>query len=127
MVDQPSVLDRTFAALADPTRRAVLAQLRDGPATVSQVAQPIEMTLYGVSKHVRVLERAGLVRREIRGREHYLHLHAENLERAAEFTEHYRAFWEARLDALAEHVENAHQRGAKQPAKKKPKPKRRTR
>jgi DNA-binding transcriptional ArsR family regulator len=108
MVDHSSVLDRTFAALADPTRRAVLARLRKGPATVSQVAQPIEMSLYGVSKHVKVLERAGLVEREVRGREHFLSLSAENLERAAEFTERYRAFWEARLDSLAKHVEEKH-------------------
>lgn len=110
MVDHSSVLDQTFAALADPTRRAILAQLRSGPATVSQVALPIEMSLYGVSKHVRVLERAGLLRREVRGREHHLHLCADNLEQAAAFTERYRAFWEARLDALAEHVEKEHAR-----------------
>ena len=105
MVEHSDVLDRTFAALADPTRRALLARLRKGPATVGQVAEPIDMSLYGVSKHVKVLERAGLVEREVRGREHYLHLRADNLERAAEFTERYRAFWEARLDALAAHVE----------------------
>jgi DNA-binding transcriptional ArsR family regulator len=110
MVEHSEALDRTFAALADPTRRAVLARLRDGSATVGQVAEPIDMSLYGVSKHVKVLERAGPVEREVRGREHYLHLRTDNLERAAAFTERYRAFWEARLDALAAHVETLRSR-----------------
>ena len=109
MVDQQGVyragLDQTFGALADPTRRAILTRLESGPATVSEVAAPFEMSLYGVSKHVRVLERAGLVRREVHGREHHLHLQAAPLEQVADFTERYRAFWEVRLDALAVHVE----------------------
>jgi len=105
MVDQSRDLDRTFGALADPTRRAILARLRTGPATVSQIAAPFDISLNGTSKHVRVLERAGLVRRTVLGREHYLHLEAAPLEQAALFAEHYRAFWEARLDALAAHVE----------------------
>lgn len=108
MVDQSSVLDQTFGALADPTRRAILARLRTGPATVSQVAAPFDMSLNGTSKHVRVLERAGLVRREVHGRKHYLHLQAAPLEQAAAYAERYRTFWEARLDALAAHVEARH-------------------
>jgi DNA-binding transcriptional ArsR family regulator len=110
MVERQSVLDRAFGALADPTRRAILTRLRRGSATVSEVAAPFEMSLYGVSKHVRVLERAGLVRREVHGREHHLHLETAPLAKAAAFTDRYRAFWEARIDALAQHVE-AGQRG----------------
>jgi len=106
MVEQSaSELDQTFAALGDPTRRAILARLRQGPATVGEVAAPFAMSLYGVSKHVRVLERAGLVRRDVRGRVHHLHLCAGPLESAAAWTDRYRAFWEGRLDALAKHVE----------------------
>jgi len=103
--DARADLDRTFSALADPTRRAILARLRGGTATVGEIAEPFEMSLHGVSKHVRILERAGLVGRRIRGRSHHLHLVATPLAAAAEFTDHYRAFWEARLDALADHLE----------------------
>ncbi|MCG8588761.1 MAG: metalloregulator ArsR/SmtB family transcription factor [Proteobacteria bacterium] len=99
-----AALDQTFAALADPTRRAILSRLRRGPATVGQVAAPFAMSLNGISKHVRVLERAGLVRRRVDGREHFLHLRAAPLERVTHFAESYRAFWESRLDALAEHL-----------------------
>jgi DNA-binding transcriptional ArsR family regulator len=97
-------LDATFAALADPTRRAILARLRTGSATVGEIAEPFDMTLYGVSKHVRVLERAGLVRREVAGRKHHLHLRGEPIEAAAAYTAEYCAFWEARLDALESHL-----------------------
>lgn len=96
----PPSLDGTFAALADPTRRAILARLRRGPQRVGDLATPFEMSLNGISKHVRVLERAGLVRREVRGREHHLHLRAVPLRDAACWTDAYRGFWEGRLDAL---------------------------
>lgn len=97
-------LDRTFAALADPTRRAILERLREGPSTVGVVAEPFEVSLNAVSKHVRVLEEAGLVRREVRGREHHLHLDASPLRSAVAWTTRYRAFWERRLDALERHL-----------------------
>ncbi len=93
-------LDRTFAALADPTRRAILARLRDGPATVSELARPFPVSLMAVSKHVRVLERAGLVRREVRGREHHLSLDGAPLQAAHDWTGHYLAWWESHLGAL---------------------------
>ncbi len=93
-------LDRTFAALADPTRRAILARLRNGAVAVGELAEPFDVSLAAVSKHVRVLERAGLVRREVRGREHRCHLSAGPLGAAARWTEAYRAFWEERMDAL---------------------------
>jgi DNA-binding transcriptional ArsR family regulator len=101
VVERSAPLDRTFAALADPTRRAILARLRAGEATVGGLAEPFDMTLAAVSKHVGVLERAGLVRREVRGREHHCRLVAEPLRTVADWTDAYRACWEERLDALA--------------------------
>lgn len=95
-----SDLDRTFAALSDPTRRAILARLQKGPATIGELARPFRVSLMAVSKHVRVLERAGLVRREVRGREHHLSLDGGPLAAAHEWTGRYLAWWEARLDAL---------------------------
>lgn len=101
MVEHKSArLDRTFAALSDPTRRAILGRLRETPSTVTGIAEPFDMSLNAVSKHLRVLERAGLIRREVRGREHYCALEAAPLRRAAEWMEAYRTFWERRLDAL---------------------------
>jgi len=73
------VLDRTYAALADPTRRALLVALRDGEARITDLAAPLSMTFAGVSRHVGVLETAGLIKREIRGREHWLSLRLDAL------------------------------------------------
>ena len=93
-------LNRTFAMLADPTRRAILARLRAGSATVTQLAEPFDMSLNAVSKHLRALEDGGLIRREIRGREHHCLLEARPLREATEWMLEYRKFWEMRLDAL---------------------------
>ena len=96
-------LDETFAALADPTRRRILARLREGPLRVTEIAAPFDMSLNAVSKHLKQLERARLVRRDVRGRDHYLRLDAGPLSAATEWTASYRQFWETRLDAL-EHL-----------------------
>ncbi|MEM0927925.1 MAG: metalloregulator ArsR/SmtB family transcription factor [Pseudomonadota bacterium] len=93
-------LDGIFAALADPTRRALLARLSEGEATVSDLAQPLSMSLAGASKHIQVLERAGLVRRRREGRQHILALEARRLRRAHEWLQRYAAFWTSALDAL---------------------------
>ncbi len=93
-------LDRVFAALADPTRRAILQTLSRHPATILEIARPFPVSLNAISKHVMVLERAGLVRREIRGREHHCSVEAAPLRTADLWLEHYRAFWETRMDAL---------------------------
>ena len=98
-------LDRTFAALSDPTRRALLDRLREGESSVGALAEPFPISLAAVSKHLRVLERAGLVEREVRGREHRLRLRAAPLRAAAAFAASYREFWDERLDALEAFVD----------------------
>ena len=105
MVDyHPTELDRVFAALADPTRRSILKALRRRPATITELARPFPVSLNAVSKHVKVLERAGLVRRSVVGREHHCRMDARAFRRATTWLEHYRGFWEARLDALERHL-----------------------
>jgi DNA-binding transcriptional ArsR family regulator len=94
------LLDQVYGAIADPTRRAILAVLAGGEATVGTLADRFPISFNGVSKHVKVLERAGLVQRAIHGREHRLKLDPTPLREAARWLEHYRAFWEMRLDGL---------------------------
>jgi len=101
---RPEVLDRVFAAVADPTRRAILAALAEKAATITEIAAPFPVSLNAISKHVMVLERAGLIRREIAGREHRCRLTPEPLREAAYWLEHYRHFWNVRLDALESHL-----------------------
>jgi|SRR5215472_7065779 len=98
-------LDAVFSALSDPTRRRMLARLAESPASISELAEPFDMTLPAVSKHLRVLERAGLVRREREGWYHRCHLEARPLESAVAFLARYRPFWEHTLEQLASYVE----------------------
>jgi DNA-binding transcriptional ArsR family regulator len=93
-------LDETLMALADPTRRAILQRLSAGEARVTEIAEPFAMSLNSVSKHIRVLERAQLVRRRRAGREHFLSFNPESLDEAAAWITAQRAAWSARLDAL---------------------------
>ena len=95
-----SRLDQVYGAIADPTRRAILTVLARGDMNVGSLAEQFPISFNGVSKHVKVLERAGLVERRVRGREHWLRLQARPLRDAAKWLAHYRAFWDARLDAL---------------------------
>ena len=97
---EDQVLDRAYAALADPTRRWVLETLRDGDARITDLAAPLPMTFAGVSRHVGVLESAGLVRREVRGREHWLSLHPDGLAMAQRWIDEQTDFWSTRADAL---------------------------
>jgi DNA-binding transcriptional ArsR family regulator len=99
-VTTPADLDQTLLALADPTRRAILHRLTGGEARVTDLAEPFEMSLNAVSKHIRLLERARLVRRRRAGREHLLSLNPEPLDVAAKWMAEQRAFWTARLAAL---------------------------
>jgi len=95
-------LNQVIVAIADPTRRAIVGRLTRGPARISDVAAPFPMSLTGFCKHVRVLERAGLVRRTHRGRENTLELTAEPLREVARWVSQYERFWNARLDRLEE-------------------------
>ncbi len=98
-------LDATFRALADPTRRAILARLARGEAMVTELAEPFAMSLPAISKHLRVLESAGLLQREIDGRVHRCRLAAEPMKDAAAWIAQYRAFWETQFDALEKYLE----------------------
>ena len=102
---QSRSLNRTFAALADPTRRRILAHLAQGDRRVTDLARPHDMSLPAVSKHLRVLEKAGLLRRRRYGRVHEMRLDAKPLKEAAQWVEEYRKFWEGSLDRLAEYLE----------------------
>jgi DNA-binding transcriptional ArsR family regulator len=93
-------IDTTMTALADPTRRAILQRLARGEARVTALAAPFAISLNSVSKHIRVLERAGLVKREVRGREHVLSLDARPLDAAARWIDDQRAQWKRRLQLL---------------------------
>lgn len=97
-------LNRTFTALADGTRRAIVARLAEGETPLSDLAAPFEMSLTAVSKHVRMLSEAGLVTVEKRGRTRYCRLRAAPMKQAADWLDDYRAFWEGRFDALARHL-----------------------
>jgi DNA-binding transcriptional ArsR family regulator len=101
-----AVLDRVFSAVADPTRRAILARLAESEARVTDVAEAFPISLNSTSKHIRVLEGAGLVRRTVRGREHILTLEAAPLADAAEWIEHYHRFWTDQLASLDAFVTN---------------------
>lgn len=96
----PDRLSTIFAALADPTRRAILARLASGEASVSQLAKPFEMSLPAVSKHLKVLERAGLIARGREAQWRPCRLEAGPMKDAADWLEHYRRFWEASFDRL---------------------------
>ena len=95
-----ATLDGVFHALSDPTRRAMLRNLTSGPRNIGQLAAPFKMSFAAASKHVRVLEEAGLLRRKIDGRSHVCHIHAAPLAAAGEWLRYYQEFWNARLDAL---------------------------
>jgi DNA-binding transcriptional ArsR family regulator len=97
-------LDQTFAALSDATRRAIVARLAEGDAPLSALADPFDMSLTAVSKHVRVLSDAGLVAIEKRGRTRHCRLQAAPMKDAAEWLAFYRRFWEDQFDALARHL-----------------------
>lgn len=100
MVEYEANLDPVLKALADPARRAMLAALREGPRTVGEIAAPMDMTFAGASKHLGVLERAGLIERRRRGRERLCVLRPEPLKAVEDWLDTYRQFWTERLDAL---------------------------
>ena len=113
----PGQLDRTFAALADPTRRTILARLASGQASVTELAQPFKMTQPAISKHLKVLERAGLISHDRDAQRRPRRLEAKPLAEANQWLERYREFWEGsfqRLDALLDEMkakEKRHRKG----------------
>lgn len=101
MIDNSAArLDAVFGALADPTRRAMLRDLAKQPRTIGELAAPFDISLAGASKHVQVLERAGLIDREIQGRVHLCRLDARPLHAGAQWIRHYERFWNQKLDVL---------------------------
>jgi DNA-binding transcriptional ArsR family regulator len=104
MVKHSDALDAVFSALADPTRRAIVVRLSEGEASVSELAEPFDVSLPAVTKHLAVLERAGLLEHHKRGRVRHCRLVAAPLGLADEWLGTYRVFWERRLDSLATHL-----------------------
>jgi DNA-binding transcriptional ArsR family regulator len=104
MVNQYTTLDATFSALADPVRRSMIERLAAGPSTPSTLAEPLDISPPAVSRHLRVLERAGLISRHRRGRRHWLKLDPSRLEDVGDWVARYRAFWERQLDALEHYL-----------------------
>jgi DNA-binding transcriptional ArsR family regulator len=106
-------LSQTFSALADPTRRAILARLASGEASVTEIAQPFAMSLPAISKHLKVLERAGLITRGREAQWRPCRLEGRSLKDAADWLEHYRVFWEASLGRLEDYLKEL--QGKEQP------------
>lgn len=111
-------LSSIFAALADPTRRAILAHLMAGEASVTELAAPFDMSLPGISKHLKVLERAGLIQRGRTAQWRPCRLEAAPLKEVADWLEHYRRFWEQSLDRLGDYLSELQRKGAKHDRKK---------
>ncbi len=103
-------LDRTFGALADPTRRAILARLTSGEASVKELSKPFKISLPAISKHLKVLQRAGLIARGRQAQWRPCRLEAKRLKDVAEWVEHYRTFWEQSLDRLDNYLQELQQR-----------------
>lgn len=108
---QAESLDLVFGAVADATRRSMLDRLRDGPLTVTELARPYPMSLNAVSKHVKTLERAGLIRRAVSGREHFCQLDASRFDEAMNWMSYYSGFWNDRMNALEKHLTDKRKRG----------------
>ena len=112
---QTADLDSTFAALADPTRRAILARLSQGQASVGELAQPFAMSWPAVTKHLKALERAGLVSRQRQGRSHICRLRAEPLAAAERWITDTQRFWEANLEALEHYLDEQSEKDERKP------------
>ncbi|MFQ5797100.1 MAG: ArsR/SmtB family transcription factor [Bacteroidota bacterium] len=103
-------LNATFSALADPTRRAILARLARGETSVTKLAKPFDVSLPAISKHLHVLENAGLIRRQKKGRVHRCRFVGEPMKDAAIWIERYRRFWEGQFEALAEYLDKSNEK-----------------
>jgi DNA-binding transcriptional ArsR family regulator len=114
----PDALSNTFAALADPTRRAILARLAAGESSVTDLAAPFDMSLPAISKHLKVLERAGLISRGKEAQWRPCRLEATGLKRAADWLEEYRRFWEQSFERLDDYLEEMKEKEKKNERKK---------
>lgn len=112
---RPATLDVTFAALADPTRRAIIARLAAGEATVTDLAQPFAMSLPAISKHLKVLERAGLISRGRDAQRRPCRLDARRLKDVSDWVEHYRRYWEQSFDRLDDYLRAVQAKGPDTP------------
>src|SRR5436190_2100484 len=117
-------LSQTLAALADPTRRAILARLSKGETSVSELAKPFAMSLPAVTKHLKVLQRAGLISQGRRAQWRPCRLEAKPLREVADWVEQYRRMWEQRLDRLEDYLREVQEPPVDKPARKRPSPKR---
>ena len=99
-------LDLVFGALSDPTRRGILELLSGGTAKIRTLAAPFKMSQPAISKHLRVLESAGLIRRQKRGREHHISVDSHSVEQARDWITHYTKFWKQQFDAVEQHLNN---------------------
>jgi DNA-binding transcriptional ArsR family regulator len=111
-------LSATFSAIADPTRRAILARLASGEASVTELAKPFDMTLPAISKHLKVLERAGLISRSRDAQWRPCRLKAQRLEEASDWVERYREFWELSFDRLEDHLRELQKKDKKNDQRK---------
>ena len=127
MVNKEAQLDVVFHALADSTRRGMLARLARGSTTIGELGRPYAMTKGAVSKHVKVLEQAGLLRRDVQGRIHQCDLETEALDVAEAWVQRVRQHWEARLDDLSDYLDELQGRGKKPAVSGKPNSRRRPR
>ena len=118
-VEQPDHLSATFAALADPTRRAILARLLAGECSVTDLAEPFDMSMPAVSKHLQVLERAGLIARRREAQWRHCSIDAAPLKEVAQWAEQYRHIWEARLDRLDSYLKTMEKPHARKPRRRK--------
>ncbi|MDH3524185.1 MAG: metalloregulator ArsR/SmtB family transcription factor [Acidobacteriota bacterium] len=107
MAEPDPRLDRIFFALSDPTRRAIVGRLAGRPSTVGELAQPFSISAPAISKHMKILEGAGLIRRRVEGRRHHCTLDPRALEAAQDWLSYHRDFWEARLDELESFLEES--------------------
>lgn len=103
--DATDPLSAIFAAFADPTRRSILARLTNKPASVNEIAQPYDMSLPAVSKHLKILEQAGLITKSRIAQKRICHLEAAKFKEATEWLDNYRSFWEANLDSLDQYLQ----------------------
>jgi len=103
-VSETQILDRVFLALGHPVRRQILVRLAQGAATVTDIAEPFDLSLNAISKHLKVLERANLIQREVVGREHYCRISPQPLEEISNWLAYYQTFWTSRFDAMEQEI-----------------------